>query len=132
VGEIGDGPPQIVLCVGDDVAAAVKASVLSFSTPEEAATTITGGTIDTLWLAAYLGSDGSTPPAYRIETIEVNGRTIRVAYERDESPARSADLLAYLVWVPVGRLEAGVYTLELFDVVAGNVTASRPWHVFVE
>jgi len=83
-------------------------------------------------LAAYLGSDGSTPPAYRVETIEVNGKTIRVAYERDESPARSADLLAYLVWVPVGRLEAGVYTLELFDVVAGNVTTSRPWHVFVE
>ena len=78
------------------------------------------------------GSDGSIPPAYRVRTIELNGKTIRVAYERDESPVRSCDLRAYLVWAPVGQVEAGIYRLELFDVVAERVTLTTPWQVTVK
>ena len=127
-----EAPQQIVLCFGSDVAAAVKASGSSFSMSGEPVPNVVGGTNEILWVAAYLGSDGSIPLAYRVRAIEVKGKTIRVAYERDESPVRSCDLRAYMVWAPVGLVEAGVYTLELFDVGAGKVTLTRPWQVAVK
>ena len=128
---VRESPQQIILCVGSDVASAVIASELGFATPDEATPPVTGGTSDTLWLAAYLGSDGSVPSAFRLRAIEVNGKTIRVEYERDESPVRSADLRNYLIWVPLGRVEAGAYTLELFDTAAERVTRSRTLLVMV-
>ena len=131
-GELQGGPPRIVLCVGHDVAAAVKAASTSFSTAEQPVPGVTTAPSDTLWLAAYLGSDGSMPPAYQVRAVELVGKTLRVAYQRDESPTRSCDLRDYLIWAPVGRVEAGVYRLELFDVVAKTVTVSSSWQVRVK
>jgi hypothetical protein len=134
--QVQGGPQRIVLCEGKDVAAAVKSAGMSFTMSEMSSSmqdqpvpAITVGPDDTVWLAAFLGSDGSLPPAYKVRAINVNDRTIRVSYERDESSGRSCDLRAYMVWAPVGRVEAGEYTLELFDVVAGDVTATRAWQV---
>ena len=127
-----EAPPRVVLCVGSVITAAVKASAASYAMSEEPIPAVTGAMNDRLWLTAYLGSDGSTPPAYRIRAIEVKGKTIRVAYERDESSARSSDLRAYLVWAPMGPGKAGLYTLELFDVLADRVTLARPWQVTVK
>ena len=129
---IQEAPQQMVLCCGGDIGAAVKASAKSFSVAEEASPSIVGSANETLWVAAYLGSEGSIPPAYRLRDIEVKGKTIRVAYERDESPVRSCDLRPYMFWVPVGQVEAGIYTLELFDKVAERATLTRPWQVTVK
>ena len=49
---IQEAPPQIVLCIGSDVAAAVKASAASFSMPEDQVPAVGRGTNDTLWVAA--------------------------------------------------------------------------------
>jgi mannose/fructose-specific phosphotransferase system component IIA len=130
--EIQAGPQRIVLCLGKDISGAVKNSRVSFSMPERPVADIITGVEDTMWLAAFLGSDGSIPPAYKVRAIEVTGKTIRVSYERDESSGRTCDLCAYLIWAPLGRMEAGVYTLELFDALAGNVTETRPWQVTVK
>ena len=123
--------PLIVLCVGDDIAAAEKASTESFAMPLDSAC-VSGAPTDILWAAAYLGSDGSVPPAYQVRAVEVRGKTIRICYERDQSPVRSCDLRSYLVWVPLGLVEPGAYTLELFDVGTREVTQSRPWQVTVK
>ena len=125
LGAVRESPQQIVLCLGTDLAWAVRGSELGFATPDDATPPVMASTSDTLWLAAYLGSDGSVPSAFRLRAIEVNGKTIRVEYERDESPVRSADLRNYLIWAPLGRVEAGAYTLELFDAAAEQVTRSR-------
>ena len=129
LGMVQEGPQRMALCVGNDIAAAVKTTVVGFSMPEDPVPAVTAATSDIVWLAAYLGSDGSMPPAYIVRSIEVTGKTIRVSYERDASPVRTADLRAYLIWAPIGRMDPGVYTLELFDLLAGDVTASRPWQV---
>jgi hypothetical protein len=129
---IREAPPQIVLCVGTDLIAAVKSATPSFSVPGESVLTVAGSTSEKLWVAAYLGTDGSIPPAYRIHAVEVRDKTIRIVYERDESPGRSCDLRAYLVWAPIGPIEAGSYTLELFDIVVDSVTATRLCHVTVK
>jgi hypothetical protein len=107
LGAVRESPQRIVLCIGTDVSSAVKGSEVGFGAPDEAIPPVTDATSESLWLGAYLGSDGSVPPAFRVSAIEVNGKTIRVAYERDASPVRSADLRSYLIWVPIGRLEAG-------------------------
>lgn len=130
--EIQGGPQRIVLCLGQDISGAVKNARVSFSLPEQPVADIGTGIDDMVWVAAFLGSDGSVPPAFKVRAIEVTGNTIRVSYERDESSARTCDLLAYLIWAPVGRMEAGIYTLELFDAAAGNVTVTRPWRVTVK
>ena len=131
LGAVRESPQQIVLCVGIDLASAVRGAELGFATPDEATLPVTGSTSDTLWLAAYLGSDGSVPSAFRVRAIEVNGKTLRIDYERDKSPVRSADLRSYLIFVPLGRVEAGVYTIELFDAAAERVTRSRTLRVSV-
>jgi hypothetical protein len=129
---IREAPPQIILCVGTDIIAAVKSSTPSFSTPEESALSMVGVKSDTMWVAAYLGSDGSIPLAFRIQAVEVRDKTIRIAYERDESPGRSCDVRAYVVWAPVGPVEAGSYTLELFNMAPDSVTVTRPCQVTVK
>ena len=131
VSAIREMPEQIVLCVGSDVSAAMKSSAVGFSVTKDQAPIVAGSTSETLWVAAYLGTDGSIPAAYRIRAIELKGKILRVAYERDESPTRSCDLLAYMIWAPVGQVEAGAYTLELFDATAGTVTVTRTWQVAV-
>ena len=123
--DIRETTPRIVLCVGPDVIAAVKSSTPTFSLPEESVLAMVGSPGNTMWVAAYLGTDGSLPSAYRIQAVEVRDKTIRIAYERVESPQRSCDLRAYLVWAPIGPVETGNYTLELFDMASDNVTATR-------
>jgi hypothetical protein len=130
-GVVQGGSRQIVLCVGHDIAAAVKASATNFAVSDQPVPIATGAPGDTLWLAAYLGSDGSTPPAFRVRAVNVANKTIRLSYERIEAAERSCDYHAYMVWVPVGRVEAGDYTLELFDLV-GEATLSRTWRVIAK
>jgi hypothetical protein len=129
---IREAPPQIVLCVGTDMIAAVKSATPSFSVSGESVLVVAGSTSEKIWVAAYLGTDGSIPPAYRIHAVELRDKTIRIVYERDQSPARSCDLHAYLVWVPIGPIEAGSYTVELFDKAVDGVTATRRCDVTVK
>ena len=95
---IREMPQQMVLCVGSDLTAAMKASAVSFAMAEGQFPSVGGSANDTLWVATYLGTDGSIPSAYQIRAIELKGKTLRVAYERVESPGRSCDLRAYMVW----------------------------------
>ena len=129
MGALRERSAQIVLCNGNDIAAAVKSSGESFRMPEEPAPSIVAGPSNPVWVAAYFGTDGSVPPAYKVRAVEITGKSIRVAYERVESPGRSCDLHAYVIWAPIGPISAGSYTLELFDVAADSIIATRPWQV---
>jgi hypothetical protein len=125
-------PRRIALCVGADATAAVRDSAKAFALPEKGVPSVQIDSNHTLWLAAYLGTDGSVPSAYRLESIEIRDKTIRVTYESDESGARSCDLHDYLLWAPLNRVESGRYTLELFDSTINEVTASREWQVIAK
>ena len=129
MGALREGSAQIVLCNGNDIAGAVKSSGESFRMPEEPVPSIVAGPSNPVWVAAYFGTDGSVPPAYKVRPVEITAKTIRVAYERVESPGRSCDLHAYVIWAPIGPISAGSYTLELFDVAADSIIATRPWQV---
>jgi hypothetical protein len=84
------------------------------------------------WVGGYLGSTGSQPPAYRVLSVEVKGRKVRVTYETVKSGGSTLDYHSYLVWAPLGKLTAGEYTLELYDAAAKKVTAVRKSKVIAE
>lgn len=66
------------------------------------------------WLVAYFGVAGGAPPAWLLTAIEKDKMTIRLCYHKAKREPETADIHQYCSWVPLGRLEPGVYTLELF------------------
>jgi hypothetical protein len=133
-GEAKDRKPAVFLVAAKDIAAAVKASrglavqrAAGDPVPE-----VKTGAKGTLWVGAYLGSSGSSPPQFLIESVEVTTKTIRVAYQRANSKMVTADLREYLLWAPLGELKAGDLTLELYEVTSKKVTLKQSWKVAVE
>jgi hypothetical protein len=66
------------------------------------------------WLVAYLGTLGSEPPAFSVVSAERQGRTISLRVQKIKRTLVSKDRHQYLVWVPLGKLPNGKYTLELY------------------
>jgi hypothetical protein len=121
------GKPVIFLVNGKDFPAAVKASGPFIpldgdaKTPDPKTETKAG---EHHWVGAYLGSNGSSPPAYRVQSVEIDGTKVRVTYETIKRNSSTLDYWSYFVWAPLGTLSPGEYTLELYDVGAGKVTAT--------
>lgn len=68
----------------------------------------------THWMVAYLGA-GSSTPVYEIDSITQEGNRIRLTFNRPQPPIVTLDIRRYLYWIPLGKLAAGDYELELFD-----------------
>ena len=126
---VRNGPARIILCVGNDVAAAVKCSERAFFTPEEPMPSVIEGRNTRIWVAAYFGMDGSTPPAFQVRAVEITGHLIRVGFEQIDSSQRSCDLRTDIGLAPLNHLEAGTYALELFDTARRETVATRLWRV---
>jgi hypothetical protein len=76
-----------------------------------------------LWLVAYLGLAGSSPPQWTVRSVEWRGTRLRLSYATGE--ARTRDMHPYFVWVPLGELKSGTYLLELFDAAENQATLIR-------
>jgi hypothetical protein len=77
-----------------------------------------------LWLVAYLGAGHSgTNASVPIQSVEREGKTIRLAYCYRSN--QNKDMMPYIFWVPLGEMEKGTYTLELFDTDKKEVTLLR-------
>lgn len=77
------------------------------------------------WLVAYLGVGPSSPPAWTIKAVSINGNRIKIAYQIPQPTTVTSDVHAYYYWIPLGKLGANVYELELFDVNLKEVTLLR-------
>jgi hypothetical protein len=122
------GASNVLLVRGKDFRTAVKASWLAFTGGRTAVRPVVpdeGSKGAPLWLVGYLGISGSSPPDLLVQSAERKGNTIRLSYFRPKDGADSRDLHHYLVWVPLGELKAGSYTLELFDANKKEVTLLR-------
>jgi hypothetical protein len=51
---IREAPPQMVLCVGTDLVAAMKSSTPSFSTPADSVLVMAGSADETMWVAVHV------------------------------------------------------------------------------
>jgi hypothetical protein len=77
----------------------------------------------TFWLVAYLGTSGSSPPEWTVESVIRRESAIRLSYVA--AVADTDDIHHYFVWVPLGELKSGSYTLELFDTQKKEVSLLR-------
>lgn len=78
-----------------------------------------------LWIVAYVGRDSSSPLHYEFLRVEQTGNRFRVEYRDNRPDGGSDEYIPYAIWVPVGELEAGKYTLELYEAKAKDVVLSR-------
>jgi len=130
-GNLLPGKPVIFMVNGKDFPAALRAS-RRFVLPEAdtKAPQLQAG--EPSWVCAYLGSTGSIPPAYRVQSVEIDGTKVRITYKTLARSSSSLDYFSYFVWAPLGKLPAGDYTLELYDAAAKQVTATRKSKVLKE
>jgi hypothetical protein len=121
----GIGASNIFLTRGNGIERAVKATWSVFANRVSADTPVAFDPQEEsgdFWVAAFLGVDGPGS-AFQIESAQIEGKVIRLSFTREHSdiPARHP----YLVWIPVARLNADTYRLELFDKARQQVTLIR-------
>ena len=85
-----------------------------------------------LWLVAYLGTAHSDPIRWIVDSVTVDGGTIRLTYREPPSFIGTADSYPYFYWIPVGKVSPGVYQVELFDSGEKAVTLMRRVRVGAE
>jgi hypothetical protein len=122
------GASDVFLVRGKDIAAAVKAARQAFTAGQSADGPVipdAASRAAPLWVVAYLGSAGSSPPAWLVHSVEVKGQMVRVTFRKPKRFGSTRDLHPYFLWVPLGKVEAGTYTLELFDADKEEVTFLR-------
>ena len=67
------------------------------------------------WLVVFLGIAGSGPTRWFVDSVTVDEGEIRFNYHRNPIGSSTADIHYYYYWVPLGKLDDGVYNLELYD-----------------
>jgi hypothetical protein len=117
----------IFLVNGKDFFSAVKASrpFFEFRGDEAKEPKAESKADEQNWVGACMGIDGSSPPAFRVQSVEIGGKKIRVTYESIKRDISTADEHLYMLLAPLGKLPAGEYTLELYESTAKKVTADR-------
>jgi hypothetical protein len=122
----GMGASNVFLARGDDIVAAVKATWLVFMAGHPADSPVAfdrDSRSDHYWLVAYLGVAGSSPLAWRVESVQVDAAKVRINYRRGTS--ETDDELPYFLWAPLGKLSAGPMALELHDAENGRARLVR-------
>jgi hypothetical protein len=121
------GASNVILVDANSINDAVKATarvlagVRSADKPAISWNTVSGKH----WLLVYLGCGHSNPHKWVVESILIKGNVIRFRYRKPRSSFETADIQHYYYWVPIGKLENGVYTLELYDSGLKSVTLMR-------
>jgi hypothetical protein len=128
--EVGSGSSNIFLANAGDIVQAVNATREAFLGGRSAEVPVlpelAGGPKPTsFWMVAFLGVTGSEPPAWVVRSAERKGKVIRLSVQRPAGGGETKDSHLYFVWVPLGKMEPGKYTLELFDAKKKEVTLKR-------
>jgi hypothetical protein len=108
--------PHLYLVRGTDLVGVLNAHLAAISGDSNPERIIfaegTGDTKAEVWVAAYLGNGPGTA-VMKVRGVEVEGDVIRVLTAKVEIMTATADSNPYLVWVNLGHLAAGSYSLQL-------------------
>lgn len=124
----GMGPSNVLLVRGDEILEAIATTRRAFAAGCSAGVPINPTeeiSFAQEWLVAYMGAEGTEPPAWVIHSVQVTDHRLRVVYSQPRDGGKSDDMHHYYLWVPLGRLKAGYYDLELFDDDKQHVSLSR-------
>jgi hypothetical protein len=77
------------------------------------------------WLVVFAGIAGSGPVRWIVEDVAVSTGRIRFSYHKNPIGESTDDVHYYYYWVPLGKLEDGIYNLELYETKQKAVTLMR-------
>jgi hypothetical protein len=120
------GASNLFLTRGDDVAAAVLATWQVFTASVGVNHPVAldpKSKSGQYWLVVYFGRSGSTPPRWQVSSVDLKENTVRLVFSEDHP--ESDDSNPYFVWVPLGKLAPGSYTLELVNGAQQQTVLSR-------
>jgi hypothetical protein len=108
---------HVLLTRGDDVTSSINATfnvLLGGQTADLPATDNPKSTSKKFWLAVRL-PDGPQGLHWLVKSVTVNEKTIRFSFSAANTGATGFIVGVHWYWVPLGELEPGAYSLELFD-----------------
>lgn len=119
------GASHVLLARGDNLRDAINATIRAAGLlrADRPVTKPNAETRGNYWLVAYLGL--GTFDSLTVKSVTVEENTIRLAYTERQSKNPVLMGYQYFYWIPVGKLDAGDYELELFDSGRKKVTLMR-------
>lgn len=122
-----EGSSNACIVTGDNVGDAIKATRRVFDGfyAADKAVSFFGVKSNSHWLSVYLGCGSSSPLKWDVERVSVNGNMIRLTYRHPQPAGGTEDVVRYYYWVPIGDLDDGAYSLELYDADLKAVTLMR-------
>jgi hypothetical protein len=122
------GASNVFLVRGNEIGAAVKATLRVFDAGVSADQPVSPNlqrTSEQIWCVAFFGLAGSSPAAWQVRSVELRGKELRVVYRDHLDEAGTDDVHAYSVWIPLGQIAAGTYSLQLFDETRQHISLAR-------
>jgi hypothetical protein len=92
--------------------AAITGSVRIWFGPMSPATVSSRGNH---WLAVFLGLGPSHPRWFEVTKVVVASDKVRLSYRTPQPSEITRDVRQYFFWVPLGKLQSGVNSIELYD-----------------
>jgi hypothetical protein len=77
------------------------------------------------WLVAYLGPGPSTPTWWTIESVIAEKGRVVLSYRKSKPQPATRDVRPYYYWIPLAKLNAGPYELQLVDADKQATTLMR-------
>jgi hypothetical protein len=77
------------------------------------------------WLVAYLGSGPSNPVWWVVESVSVEKGKVTLNCRKTKPRPATRDVRKYFFWIPLGKLDPGIYELQLVDADNAAVTLMR-------
>jgi len=78
------------------------------------------------WIVVYFGIGPSDPTWWTLENVAVENRKVLVRYRHaKKGQPVTKDLHPYYFWIPIGKLDSGVYELSLVDAEKGEAILQR-------
>ncbi len=120
------GTSNIFLVRGAEIKDAVQATTVAYNRGFGARDPVWDDPLqnnEQLWVVAFFGVSGSGPLEWIVKGVERADNRVRVSFSQLGS--HTQDRFPYFLWAPLGRLEAGEYTLDLYDATEKIVVLSR-------
>ncbi len=77
------------------------------------------------WLVVYLGSGPSNPVWWTVESVTVDKGKVIFTYHKSKPQPATDDVRRYYYWVPLGKLDATNYDIQMYDSDKTAVTLMR-------
>jgi hypothetical protein len=80
------------------------------------------------WLVVFFGVAGSGGERWKVISVDYSPKRVRVWYKENDG-IDTDDIHHYYAWIPLGKLDPGTFSMELWDQNTNEMVISRRCHV---